>query len=144
MSLIRFSDGTTIAIHAMVALASNSDVWTSNQTVAEELQASEAYLAKIFQRLVKSGYVLAKRGPSGGFKISPAGASSSLWDVYRSIEGPADLGNCLFNEPICGGGKCILSTTLQDVNKQVVSALSGVKLASFMSNKENCHVLQSV
>ena len=144
MSLIRFSEATVIAIHAMVLVAGNPETCTSNQSVSSELRVSEAYLAKIFQRLVKSGYVVAKRGPSGGFKISPAGASSSLWDIYRTTEGAASLSNCLFDEPVCGGEDCILRNTLCDVNKQIINALSSVKLSSFISKKEECHVLQSV
>src|SRR5262245_31101466 len=49
---------------------------------------SEAFLAKIFQKLVRSGLVRSRRGFRGGFFLARPASQITLREVIEALEGP--------------------------------------------------------
>ena len=63
--MIKISEASSLAIHAMVFLAAKPGEKLSTSYIASEIKVSEAHLSKVLQRLNKVGLVVSSRGPSG-------------------------------------------------------------------------------
>jgi Rrf2 family protein len=130
--VLKISDAASIAIHAMVYLASLKDGrLASTKEIANTYGVSEAHLSKVIQRLAHSGLVKTFRGPNGGISLAKSPDKITLLNVYESIEGSLSSSACLLGTKKCGGAGCILGDLLQSLNKQVKTRLSGTKLSDF-------------
>lgn len=127
-SLLKISDAASLALHAMVYLASHEDRPVSTGEIAEVFDISRAHLSKVMQWLSRDGLVDSIRGPKGGFVLGEDPEKITLLDVYESIEGPLEQTECLLETPVCGGC-CILGDLLESVNDQVARRLGGTKLS---------------
>ena len=128
-SLIKVSEAASIAIHAMILLAADSDRTVSSKEMARQLGSSEAHLAKVMQRLAKAGLVGSTRGPKGGFVLKRPTGEISLLDVYEAIEGPLKETNCLLGRPVCNGESCIFGDLLKTIDRQAREYLSEKRLS---------------
>jgi Rrf2 family nitric oxide-sensitive transcriptional repressor len=61
-TVLRMSDAASLALHGMVILAEAPERRVSARAIASELDASEAHLAKVLQRLARAGLVESVRG----------------------------------------------------------------------------------
>jgi Rrf2 family protein len=127
-NIFRISNAASLALHTMVLLAATPDEVVSNRDIAGSLNASEAHLSKVLQRLTKAGLVKSLRGPHGGFKLAKAAAEITLLDIYEAIEGPLISSNCLLASPVCIGNKCILGSLLKTMNSKLREQLAGTHL----------------
>jgi Rrf2 family protein len=117
-----------MAMHTMVLLAESRGEKLSAREIAGRLNVSEAHLAKVMQRLVRTGLVRSTRGPKGGFALNGNGDEITLLDVYQSVEGPLPEDGCLFEQPACIGNSCILGGFLDQVNRQFKGYLERTSL----------------
>jgi Rrf2 family protein len=118
-SLLKISDATKLALHAMVYLAGRRDETVTASEIAAFLSSSEAHLAKVLQRLVRAGLVRSVRGPKGGYAlVDPAGASTPL-TLYEVFEGTFPKGDCLFDAPICNRSECMFDGLLAKLGEEV-------------------------
>ena len=116
-------------MHAMVFLCSrNPDPVTTRET-AQRLDASEAHMSKIFQQLVRAGFVKSTRGPGGGFVLAADPDEISLKDVFETIEGPLSGNICLLDRPICRGSECILGDIVEKINNEIRGYLTVKKIS---------------
>lgn len=127
-SIVRISEAASMALHAMVMLATSKDEPLSVSTMAGALHGSEAHMAKVLQRLARAGYVRSARGPFGGYLLAREGDEITLLEVYEAIEGPLRESECLLAQPVCGG-ECILGGLLSTLNSQVRDYLARMKVA---------------
>jgi Rrf2 family protein len=128
--MLRISDAATLALHSMVFLAADTSRGRTIKEMANELQASEAHLSKVMQRLVKAGFVKSHRGPQGGFKLAKAPSDLSFLDIYEAIDGLIEKGDCLFGLGDASCEKCILGSLVSRINKLVAKTFRAKKLAS--------------
>ena len=76
--------------------------------LAQESDASTAFVGKILQRLVAARLVVSHRGYEGGFELGRASESITLLDIVSALEGPLCLNQCLpggsgcDRQPWCG------------------------------------------
>lgn len=105
-TFISISEAASLAFHGMGLLAI-SGKRMSTKEMAEAINVSEAHLAKVFQRLVRCGFVTSSRGPGGGFELARPAESISLLDIYEAIEGQTDGGYCLLHQKECPFRTCI-------------------------------------
>jgi len=132
-SLLKISEGTSLALHTMVLLAARGPRRVPTKQLAADLRASEAHLAKVLQRLVHVGLATSVRGPKGGFALARPAASITLLEVYEAIEGPLTACECLLDQPVCGFRKCILGGVVGYVNGKVRDYLAGKRLSQLRS-----------
>lgn len=126
--IVKFSEAASLALHAMTVLAARADPHLTIRDVAEAMPVSEAYLAKVLQRLAKAGLVESVRGPGGGFRIRGDPRQITLLAVYEAIEGRLGIAACAF--PVAQGCKtCILDEALRDANRLVHDRLARTTLA---------------
>ncbi|HOT45765.1 MAG TPA: Rrf2 family transcriptional regulator [Spirochaetota bacterium] len=109
---IRISDAASLAMHAMAVLASRN-VRASARDISVRLSVSENHLAKVLQRLAKSGLITSTRGPRGGFSIAKKSGTITLLDVYEAIEGPLKDKACLMRKKTCNKKRCILGDSME-------------------------------
>lgn len=128
-SFIKMSEAANLALHASALLASAPERRVPAKEMARRLGASEAHLAKVMQRLRRTGLVTSARGPTGGFSLARDAGKISLKEIYEAIEGRIDTGRCMFGEPVCGRRKCFLGGLVRDASRMIDSRLSGTKLS---------------
>lgn len=96
-----FSEAISLALHAMELMARERDIVFTAKTLAARLNASEAHLAKVFQRLVKTDLVLSHRGPHGGFRLKREPEEITLLEIFNAIEGPVRPDICPMIKETC-------------------------------------------
>ena len=121
--MLRISEAGALAIHAMVYIASAKGRKVSTKELAEELNASRAHLSKVLQRLARYDLVESTPGPHGGFVLRKPADTVTLREVYEATEGPLQPQACLFSEPVCSGGECILGDVLTEIDEKVKARL---------------------
>ncbi len=131
-SILKISDAATLALHAMVYLAANTDRLVSTGEIAGVIKVSENHLSKVLQRLHRAGLVKSIRGPKGGFALEKPSDEVMLLEIFEVIEGQLTDSNCLLAIQICDGKKCIMGGLLDSINKQVKNHLSGTNLTELI------------
>src|ERR1044072_1301189 len=88
--MLRLSKKADYALIAMKHLALNRDaaVSVSAREIAEQYDIPIELMAKVLQRLVRSGLLISTQGPRGGYTLRRPAASISVADVIQSIDGP--------------------------------------------------------
>lgn len=130
-SILKISEAASIALHTMYYLSVNEDRLISTKEIAIVFCVSENHLAKVMQRLVKVGLVSSIRGPKGGFKLGRDKNGITLLEIYETIDGAIELGDCLFSSRACDGENCILGELVKNINKQVRDTFAQKKLSEF-------------
>lgn len=74
--------------------------------IAKPQMIPESFLAKILQKLVRSGLVKSIRGIKGGFLLAKMPGAINLLDVIEAVEGSLAMNICIKNKE-----KCSLSTS---------------------------------
>ena len=127
-TILKISEATTLAFHAMTYIAAHPERPVSTATLAKRFKASAAHLSKVMQRLTHIGLLKSQRGPSGGFLLTRPAETVTLIEVYEAIEGPLPDSTCLFDEQVCSGEACVLSGLLKSVQKEVSKYLKSTTI----------------
>jgi Rrf2 family protein len=69
--------------------------------ISQEIAAPYFFTAKIFQRLVKFGFLRSIKGKGGGFYLDPKKQDLSLREIIRAIEGDELFIGCGFGLKNC-------------------------------------------
>ena len=103
--LIVFKKETEYALRGMVYIQIQNlkDKRPGVAEIAHEIEAPFFYTAKIFQRLVKQGFVRSIKGKGGGFFLDPAKKDLPLKEIIIAIEGDELFIGCGFGLKNCDG-----------------------------------------
>jgi Rrf2 family protein len=126
---VKLSEAASIALHATTLLAARADEHVSVKDLATRLPVSEGHLAKVLQRLVKTGLVTSVRGPSGGFRLAADPERTTLLEIYEAIEGKLEVAECMFSRRPQSCGACILDDALAEANRIVHARLARTRLS---------------
>ena len=127
--MLNISEAASLALHAMVLLAAHPEQRLAAGEIASELQASEAHLSKVLQRLARAGLVSSARGPKGGFVLRRKREEITLLEVFEAVDGPFPAGKCLLGLTACPATRCILGGVVEAVNQRVRSYLARTRLS---------------
>lgn len=101
--MFRLSRGAEYAVRGVLYLSLNYD--EGKVSVIEEISEAQdvpvAYLAKIFQKLSKRGFVKSFKGQKGGFTLAKPPKDIGLLDIIEAMEGPIFLNRCLIHAGYC-------------------------------------------
>lgn len=125
----KISEGVALAVHAAVMLAAAGERMLTTAEMARRLEASEAHLTKVLQRMAKAGLVKGSRGPRGGFKLKRPANEITLLEVYELIEGLIESGPCAFGVPVCDGKRCVLGGLVETMAKQAREYLGKARVS---------------
>lgn len=112
--ILSLSEAASIAIHGMILVARSDKLVNVNQ-IAELTSSSRHHVAKVFQRLVKEGFINSNRGPTGGFALKMAPQDISFLTIYEVIEGKIEITVCPLDKPLCPFDKCIFNNKIRDL-----------------------------
>ena len=124
MTFLNFSEAVSLAFHSLAILVSNPDMRITAREMAKLLNASEAHLSKIMQRLIREGFLLSVRGPKGGFVLAKKAEDIRLLEIFEALEGKYRLSDCLMDESLCKGKRCILGEMVGNISNIVFKTLS--------------------
>lgn len=140
--ILRLSEAASMGYHALAVLAGSPDKFLTAGEISKTISGSEAHLAKVMRRFVIAGLVSSTRGPGGGFKIARPAEEISLLDIYETIEGKFQVGECMLDFPCCEGSDCIMGSLIRSVNLEVLEYFRSRKLSDFAESsnlgKEAC------
>lgn len=130
-SLVNVSEGAYLALHGLAYIAEKRPDRISVKKLSEVLNASEAHLAKVFQKLSKADLVTSVRGPSGGFVLSKEASEISFLDIYEVIDGKIILSGCPFGKKKCPFNSCIFNSELNKISSSIYDSFKKIKLSDF-------------
>jgi len=91
---------TDLVLQALRLLAA-SDGRLSTQELAATVGSTAAYLPQVMRPLVRNGWVVSSRGPTGGYDLVADPAGISMRDLIEAVEGPIDDGQCVLRPSPC-------------------------------------------
>jgi len=107
-NVFSLSEAASIALHGIILIAQEKEGLNVIK-IAERTDTSKHHVAKVMQRLVKAGYLISHRGPSGGFLLKKDPKDINFLDIYEVIEGPIEVSECPMHKHICPFDKCIMN-----------------------------------
>ncbi|NLA23451.1 MAG: Rrf2 family transcriptional regulator [Bacteroidales bacterium] len=114
--VIAISEAAGIGFHSMALIARSEKPINATQ-IAEYTKSSRHHVAKVMQRLVKSGLINSSRGPAGGFWLNKASEEINLLEIYEAIEGKFEPNSCPLDYHKCVMGTCILEQIASSIGK---------------------------
>jgi len=143
--MLRLSKKADYALMAMKHLALKAGAPAASLTaacacsareIAEQYDIPIELMAKVLQRLVRTGLLVSTQGTRGGYALSRASASISVADVIQAIDGPFTVTACSSEKIDCEQyGKCSIRDPLWQIKERIVEALGTVTLAE-MANEQ--------
>lgn len=102
-SSFMFSQATKYAIKSVIYVWTKSleDRKVGAKEIGTEIDAPEAFTAKILQSLVKAKIIGSNKGPNGGFFTDESHAKITLKDVVKAIDGDHLFSGCGLGLPKC-------------------------------------------
>lgn len=98
-----FTKGTEYALKAMAFMGKHPDQkYFGVKEIAESLNVSPSYLAKILQKLARDGYLRSITGPGGGFGLAPEPDKIRLISILESMDDSEFLTRCVLGWSECG------------------------------------------
>jgi Rrf2 family protein len=128
----RVSEAANLGLHALAVIAAGPEPSCRSREIAARLKASVAHLAKVMVALEHAGLVVGTRGPSGGYQLARPASRIFLKEIYEAVEGPMQARACLFGEPVCEAGGCVLSAYFGKLNRDVVRTLARTRLTDLV------------
>ncbi|NUO81730.1 Rrf2 family transcriptional regulator [candidate division KSB1 bacterium] len=108
--------------------------------IAARFKIPEPVMAKILQKLVKSGIVASIQGAYGGYVLAMTPAQITMTKVVEAIEGPFGIVDCVVsgNECECtqySEGVCNIEEPFTQIQTQFKNFLNGISLADLSKSQ---------
>src|SRR6188508_1242202 len=124
--MLRLSKKADYALIAMKHLANKDTGPTSAcaREIAEQYDIPIELMAKVLQRLVRTGLLVSTQGTRGGYTLSRPSASISVADVIEAIDGPFTVTACSSDKHDCDQySKCSIRDPLWQIRERIAAAL---------------------
>ena len=109
----------------------------SAREIAEQYDIPIELLAKVLQRLVRTGLLASTQGTRGGYTLSRPPKSISVADVIQAIEGPFTVTACSTEKHDCEQySKCSVRDPLWQIRERIVAALGTVTLSEMAAEQD--------
>ena len=135
--MLRLSKKADYALMAMRHLArkTSGGPSTSAREIAEQYDIPIELMAKVLQRLVRSGLLVSTQGTRGGYALSRSSSAITVADVIQAIDGPFTVTACSTEKNDCEQyGKCSIRDPLWQIRERIAGALSTVSIAEMASD----------
>src|SRR4029079_11053610 len=133
--MLRLSKKADYALMAMKHLAVKTDVAaTSAREIAEQYDIPIELMAKVLQRLARSGLLTSHQGTRGGYTLWRSPASSPVPDIIQAIDGPWTVTACSTQDEQCEQfEKCNVRDPLWRIKDRILAALATCSLEEISS-----------
>jgi Rrf2 family protein len=136
--MLRLSKKADYALIAMKHLARKTGrSSTSAREIAEQYDIPIELMAKVLQRLVRTGLLVSTQGTRGGYLLGRPSTAISVADVIQAIDGPLTVTACSTEKNDCEQyGKCSIRDALWQIRERIAVALGAVSLADLSVDSE--------
>lgn len=132
---------TKKADYGLIALKHLSLLDVTGSASAKEI--SETYhiplplLAKVLQKLAKTGFLRSVHGTNGGYRLAREASRINALEVIRSIDGPIILTSCFTDHAVCDqSSHCNVREPLRKIHEGILGLLESITIAD-MSDAAN-------
>jgi Rrf2 family protein len=134
--MLRFTKRADYGLMAIHYIAVNEDVGAvSGKRIAEEFRIPPELLAKILQKLARTGLITAQSGPKGGYVLARPQTEISVGDVVRALEGPIHIVECFGEDSDCPQmARCNLRRPVQKIQASLSRMLDTMSLAELVAD----------
>src|SRR4051812_45026101 len=130
LKLTKKADYGLIAVKHLAESYSAGDAACSAKDIAEAYDLPQEALAKILQRLAKSGLLVSSHGTNGGYVLSRTPNKISAFEVIKTIDGPLFITSCSTHKGECQqSSKCNVKEPLRKVNEGIEALLTRITIA---------------
>ena len=136
--MLRLSKKADYALIAMKHLAQKRDAASSSaREIAEQYDIPIELMAKVLQRLVRTGLLTSQQGTRGGYALSRPSGTITVADVIQAIDGPFTVTSCSTEDSSCEQyGKCSIRDPLWRIKERIIAALGTVSLAEMAAETD--------
>jgi len=130
--MLRLSKKADYALIAMKHLAQKGSAGpsTSAREIAEQYHIPIELMAKVLQRLVRTGLLISTQGTRGGYALGRPSSSISVADVIQAIDGPVTVTACSTDKHDCEQyTKCSIRDPLWQIRERIAATLETVTIA---------------
>ncbi len=128
LKLSKKVDYGLIALRHLALL--NGDGNSSSSEIAHQYHISPQLMAKVLQRLARSGLVKARHGSSGGYTLARDPGRITALEVIHAIDGTQSITSCITHNGECQTApKCTVREPLRQVNESIMQVLSAVTIS---------------
>lgn len=132
------------ALHALMYMVRHiTQLLAITTTIAKAKGIPSDYLAKIFQKLVRTGYVKAVRGENKGYIFATPPEKITVLRLLEAIDGSPLFDSCLLRHCECDGTleNCRVFSAWIDATKQFRKLLSETTVATAAWSHPEHHFL---
>lgn len=110
----------------------------SAREIAEAYGIPLPLLAKVLQKLTRTGFLLSENGANGGYRLRRRAQDITALEVIKSIDGPVFLTACSTgHKGSCGvSDKCNVREPLRKVHDGIQTFLAGITIADMCDDEE--------
>lgn len=122
-----FSQASKYAIKSVIYVWTKSleDRKVGAKEIGAEIDAPEAFTAKILQALVRAKIIGSNKGPNGGFFADESHSKITLKDIVIAVDGDSLFAGCSLGLPKCSEkNPCPLHFEVVKVRKEIDSMLT--------------------
>ena len=135
---LRFNRSVEYGIEGMAFLAREGrECSTILREVSRATSISEAFLSKVFQKLVRSGLIRSRRGFRGGFFLARPASQITLREVIEALQGPIAFPLALKTRPPSRDPRLpargVLGEVLQRAQSRVKAVLEETTVADLVT-----------
>ncbi|OHB54520.1 MAG: AsnC family transcriptional regulator [Planctomycetes bacterium GWF2_50_10] len=137
---MKLSTRSRYGVRALLELAIDYDKGPLQiKTIAEREKISNKYLEQLIAILKASGLVTSVRGPKGGYMLSRQPKDIHLSEVFKVLEGPITVFDCLVDKDACTRcGDCLTKKIWVNMQDAINKVLDSVTLQD-MANDAGKH-----
>lgn len=110
----------------------------SAREIAEAYGIPLPILAKVLQKLARTGFLQSENGANGGYRLRRDAGQITALEVIRTIDGPVFLTSCSTgHNGACGvSDRCNVREPLRKVHDGIQSLLAGISIADMCDSEE--------
>ena len=112
---------------------------TSAREIAESYGIPLPLLAKVLQKLTRSGFLQSENGANGGYRLRRLPGEIPALEVIRSIDGPVFLTACSTGAiGSCGlSQRCNVREPLRKIHDEIQNVLASITIADMCDEQED-------
>jgi Rrf2 family protein len=136
--MLRLSKKADYALIAMKHLAQRhrAGLSTSAREIAELYGIPIELMAKVLQRLVRTGLLVSTQGTRGGYMLGRPASSITVADVIQAIDGPLTVTACSTEKNDCEQySRCNIRDAMWQIRERIALALGTVSLADMAADE---------
>jgi FeS assembly SUF system regulator len=133
LKLSRKADYGLISLKHMAMKHSSA----SAREIAEAYGIPLPLLAKVLQKLARTGFLQSENGANGGYRLRRRAKDISALEVIRTIDGPVFLTSCSTDHGLCGvSDRCNVREPLRKIHEGIQSLLGNLTIADMCEEEE--------